>query len=97
MELNKDAKDLYVIIRRFENKKWLKMATDLDLAKEITEKWCSPTALKSHYDGCVLQIIKKIKDNINREDGSLDGDIVDDILLDLTYIIMGKETETDEN
>ena len=97
MELNKDVQDLCIVIRRFENKKWLKMATTIDLAKEINAKWCNPTELKSHYENGIIKVIKKINDRTKISNGILEEDEVDEILSDLVYILKGENTENDEN
>lgn len=91
MKLDKDTKELYAIIRRFDKENWLKMTTTADLAKEITDKWCKPTQIISKYDGAILQIIKKIKEGASQQDGSLDEYMVDEILLDLADIIKGEK------
>ena len=87
MKVDNDVKDLYVVIRKFEKKNWLKMATTVDLAKEIVSEWCSPTKLVGYYSNSILQVIKKIHENRNVNDGCLDGDIVEEVLYDLVNIL----------
>ena len=97
MEEQKDIKELYCVIKHFEKEKWLEMATTADLAKEIVNKWCCPSQLKSNYDISIIQIIKKIKNNTNEYDGSLPEEIVEELLVDLANIIKGENKENDEN
>ena len=96
MNKENDIKELYGVIRRFDNKKWLKMATTADLAKEIVNEWCCPSEIIDKYNRGIISVLKKIKHGMDYYDETIGGQDLLDIIADLGSLVKIK-MENDEN
>lgn len=96
MNKENDIKELYSVIRRFDNKKWLKMATNADLAREIVNEWFCPSEILDKYNRVIISVLKKIKQGMDYYDDTIGGQDLLDIITDLGSLVKIK-LDNDEN